>query len=179
MPTPKGQKLSMEHRKNISETCKKNGVGKWMKGRKLSQNTIEKQREKKVGRFVSVETREKIRKSQIGVPRFHMRGEKHPRYISDRSKLQRYGTDNQDRRSSMYREWRKKVWLRDNFKCKIANPDCKGRIEAHHILGYTEYPELRFDINNGITLCHHHHPQKRKDEMELSPYFQQLVAEMN
>lgn len=107
------------------------------------------------------------------------KGEKHWAWLEDRSKLKGYNLDNEDRRSPIYKNWRKQVWLRDGFKCKIANPDCKGRIEAHHILGWSLYPELRFEVNNGITLCHFHHPRKRKDESKLSPYFQQLVAEMN
>ena len=81
-----------------------------------------------------------------------------------------------DRRDSAYGAWRKQVWLRDNFACKIANPDCKGRLEAHHILGWAEYPELRYEINNGITLCHAHHPRKRAEEKRLSPFFQELVS---
>ncbi len=43
---------------------------------------------------------------------------------------------------------------------------------------WREYPELRYNINNGITLCHAHHPRKREEEAKLSPFFQQLVAEM-
>jgi len=99
---------------------------------------------------------------------------KHPRWIKDRSKL----VTKQERNDSAYGAWRKEVWLRDNFTCKIANPDCKGRIEAHHILGWKSHPELRYNINNGITLCHAHHPKRREDETKLSPYFQELVAEM-
>lgn len=105
-------------------------------------------------------------------------GENNPTYIKDRTKLKRFNNIQKDRRSSAYVTWRKQVWLRDNFKCKIANPDCKGRLEAHHILGFTAYPELRYEINNGITLCHFHHPRKREDEKKLSPYFQKLVEEM-
>lgn len=98
-------------------------------------------------------------------------GRKPGNYIEDRSKLKRH-----DRRNdSAYNNWRKEVWLRDNFKCKIANPDCAGRIEAHHILGWSKYPELRYQVNNGITLCHHHHPRSRVLEVELSPYFQGIV----
>ena len=100
------------------------------------------------------------------------RGEKHFAWITDRTKL----VKRQERNDSSYHSWRREVWLRDNFKCKIANPDCKGRIEAHHILGWTDYPELRYEINNGITLCHAHHPRKRAEEKRLSPYFQSLVS---
>jgi len=32
-----------------------------------------------------------------------------------------------------------------------------------------------YEVNNGITLCHFHHPRKRKDEIKLSPYFMELI----
>ena len=60
--------------------------------------------------------------------------------------------------------------------CKINNQDCKGNLEIHHILGYMEHPELRYEVNNGISLCQFHHPRKRSEEKRLSPYFQKLVA---
>ena len=94
------------------------------------------------------------------------------RYIEDRSLLKK--TDR--RNDSAYKEWRMNVYKRDIFKCKISNEDCNGRIEAHHILGWTPYPELRYDINNGITLCHHHHPRKRIDEKEKVNLFKQLIT---
>ena len=100
-------------------------------------------------------------------------GENSPSWISDRSKLAK----RQERNDMAYKEWRMNVWRRDNFKCKIANEDCKGRLEAHHILGWKDHPELRYEVNNGITLCHAHHPRKRDEEAKLSPYFQHLVAE--
>lgn len=102
-------------------------------------------------------------------------GEKNVRWIKDRTKLKA----TQKRNDSAYYEWRKQVWLRDNYKCKIVNPDCKGIIEAHHILGWSEFPELRYQLNNGITLCHAHHPRKRSEEKRLSPYFQSLVSVSN
>lgn len=101
--------------------------------------------------------------------------ENHPNWIEDRTNLKRFNNTQKDRRSSAYATWRKEVWLRDNFKCKIDNAECSGRIEAHHILGFTEHPELRYIINNGITLCHAHHPRKRAEEKRLIPTFQELV----
>lgn len=104
----------------------------------------------------------------------HFRGEKSSHYIKDRTQLKhRFGDE---RRSSIYSTWRNDVRKIDNWKCKINNKDCEGRLEVHHILGFVEHPELRYDINNGITLCRFHHPRKRIDEMKLSPYFQELVA---
>src|SRR3990167_1431477 len=101
------------------------------------------------------------------------KGENHHFWIKDRTKV--VGRHNRYFHDPEYKQWRYKVKIRDGFKCKISNFDCKGRLEVHHILGWKDYPELRYDVNNGITLCHFHHPRKRKDEMRLSPYFQELI----
>lgn len=56
-----------------------------------------------------------------------------------------------------YRFWRTEIFKRDNYtcqECKIRS--CKGisvQLEAHHIKSWKDYPESRYDINNGITLC--------------------------
>lgn len=118
------------------------------------------------------ETRKLMSLNRTGIAVERLSG----KWIEDRTKLKRYGDDAKDRRSYAYTYWRQQVWLRDNFACKIANPDCSGRIEAHHILGWNDYPELRYQLNNGITLCHFHHPKVRKEEKRLSPYFQDLVS---
>lgn len=77
---------------------------------------------------------------------------------------------------SAYMEWRKTVKNRDGWKCKISNQDCNGRLEAHHILPWRNFPELRYEINNGITLCHAHHPRRWAEEKRLAPYFIELVT---
>jgi hypothetical protein len=68
------------------------------------------------------------------------------------------------------------IFKRDFFTCKIKNEDCRGRIEAHHILGWTKHKELRYNINNGITLCHYHHPRKKIDEENGVNLFKQLIT---
>lgn len=93
-------------------------------------------------------------------------------YKKDRSSLKK-----DDRRNDpAYQEWRRQVYLRDGFECKMSNSDCSGKIEAHHILGWSEYAELRYNLNNGITLCHAHHPRKRAEEKRLVPVFQGLMS---
>jgi len=104
------------------------------------------------------------------------KGKNHYKWIEDR-KLKKY-QDSEEKRSPMYKMWRKSVCDRDKWVCRIADVNCDGRLEVHHILSWRDYPELRYDINNGITLCHAHHPRKRDNEAKLSPYFQSLVAEM-
>lgn len=105
----------------------------------------------------------------------HMQKERHPNWIADRTKLVKSEKKHLDGR---YREWMFSVKYRDIWKCRISNKECKERLEAHHILNWKDYPELRYDINNGITLCHAHHPRGRDNEAKLSPFFQKLVAEM-
>lgn len=118
-------------------------------------------------REVSIETRKKI-----SIFNTTLTGEKARRWIKDRSKL----VKRQERNDVAYKDWRRQVWLRDSFKCKIANPNCEGRIEAHHILSWRYYPELRYQVNNGITLCRAHHPRVRAEEKRLIPTFQELVS---
>ena len=50
------------------------------------------------------------------------------------------------------REWRTKIFNRDNYTCKCCGKK-GGRLQAHHIKGYKKYPKLRYELNNGITLC--------------------------
>ena len=157
------------------------------KGEKRSPEFIAKNVASRAGYKHSEETKRKIGLAGKGKPNpwlsernrinnSQKRGENHYKWIKDRTKLQKYGDANRDRRSGAYNYWRKEVWTRDTWKCKIDNKDCIGRIEAHHILGWTKYPELRYEVNNGITLCHFHHPRKREDEIRLSPYFKELIT---
>lgn len=76
-----------------------------------------------------------------------------------------------------YKKWRMEVFIRDGFKCRINNEDCLEKpIQAHHILRWSEHVELRYEVNNGITLCLAHHPRKRAEEKRLVPIFQELVS---
>ena len=49
-----------------------------------------------------------------------------------------------------YKEWKARVNVRDNFTCKECG---KPGNETHHIKRWKDYPELRFDVDNGKTLC--------------------------
>jgi glutamate synthase domain-containing protein 2 len=56
------------------------------------------------------------------------------------------------RKSSEYKEWRKSVFERDKYTCQHCNK--KGcKIHADHIKPFSIFKDLRFDINNGRTLC--------------------------
>ena len=55
------------------------------------------------------------------------------------------------RKTVEYRLWRKAVFLRDKFKCVWCGGNKK--IEADHIKPFALFPELRYAIDNGRTLC--------------------------
>ena len=101
-------------------------------------------------------------------------GENSHNWIKDRSKLVRRNMKN----DSAYYAWSRAVKVRDGYRCKIANQDCGGILEVHHILPWRSHVELRYETNNGITLCHFHHPRKRAEEKRLVPVLQELVLSM-
>jgi hypothetical protein len=56
------------------------------------------------------------------------------------------------RTSKEYKIWREAIFKRDNYTCRA----CKKRggiLNAHHVLPFSKYPEKRFEMENGITLC--------------------------
>ena|ERR1039458_2888759 len=56
-----------------------------------------------------------------------------------------------------YRQWRGKVFERDNFTCQMKDDTCSGPLNADHIKSWRDYPELRYDVGNGRALCSSHH----------------------
>lgn len=77
------------------------------------------------------------------------RGEQH--YNFQHGRLQR----NLDaRRTVEYFAWRDAVFKRDKYTCRKCGDDKGGSLRAHHILPFATHPELRYDVDNGLTLCH-------------------------
>jgi len=61
------------------------------------------------------------------------------------------------RHSMEYKQWRTAVFERDNYTCQecgLKNGNGKSIVlHPHHIKQFALYPELRFDVSNGQTLC--------------------------
>ena len=147
-------------------------------GIKHTEKTKQKMKEKK--KNISEGTREKLSKAHLNMkkPWVAIRvsktnkkrvGKNHPRWVNGNYKKR------QERNDSAYQNWVRQCKKRDNYKCRIRNEDCKGYLEVHHILSWRDFPELRYEIKNGVTLCQFHHPRKWIDEQRLIPSFQEMV----
>jgi 5-methylcytosine-specific restriction endonuclease McrA len=80
--------------------------------------------------------------------RERMTGDKNPNWNGGVAKLKRYKHYN----NSEYRNWRNSVFGRDNYTCQVCGKN-NCFLHPHHIRSYTNYPELRYDTDNGLTLC--------------------------
>ena len=60
-------------------------------------------------------------------------------------------------------DWRNQVFIRDNYTCRRCGK-IGGELHAHHIKSWALFPELRFDVENGKTLCKY--PCHRDEHIE-------------
>lgn len=56
------------------------------------------------------------------------------------------------RQSVKYKQWRTFVYERDDYTCQKCS-QVGYELNCHHIKPFSLYEDLRFDIDNGITLC--------------------------
>jgi len=70
------------------------------------------------------------------------------------------------RSSEIFKKWREKVFKRDNYICQEcgikSQKGIKVILHAHHIKPFAKFTKLRFEINNGLTLCKKCHSKKPK-----------------
>ena len=72
--------------------------------------------------------------------------------------------NNKIRKTKEYKGWAISVYKRDYYICQDCGIKCRANdIIAHHIKSFADYPELRFKINNGITLCRSCHKKIHKE----------------
>jgi hypothetical protein len=94
--------------------------------------------------------------------------------------IRKLGKDNPsfiDGRSKKIQEWKNKVFERDRYKCQ--NPNCKKKyteLHAHHIKPRKEFPELIYDIDNGITWCDRCHVSHHKKGLKMSEEQKQKIS---
>ena len=87
----------------------------------------------------SIETRRKMSIGKMGIKNYRWKGG-----VAVESK--------RIRKTLEYRLWREAVFKRDCWTCVFCGQK-GGRLEPDHIKPFALYPELRFAIDNGRTLC--------------------------
>lgn len=96
--------------------------------------------------------REKLSLQRRGKPNIHFRGSLNPNWKGGITPL------NAVLRTSLeYKNWRRSVFERDNFTCQECGVRSgngkKVILNADHIKPFAYFPEVRFNIDNGRTLC--------------------------
>ena len=81
---------------------------------------------------------------------------------------------NHIRTSIESRLWREAVFSRDSWTCQKCKQEGKY-INAHHIMNFSDYPELRFAIDNGITFCEECHKKFHKEYGKESNNKEQII----
>lgn len=99
----------------------------------------------------SISAREQVLK-QGGIPNAH-------HFTSDHSGENHYNWQGgitpirvAEWNGKQYQEWRNTVLKRDGYKC-VACGINDHKLEVDHIKSYSLYPDLRYKIDNGRTLC--------------------------
>lgn len=77
------------------------------------------------------------------------KGENSPNYNRDMTPEQR----ERQRRTKIDDDWRNAVYARDNYTCVCCGWDKGNSLNAHHLWNYSQYPDLRRELSNGVTLC--------------------------
>lgn len=151
----KGKNKSLDHRKKMSESRLGKPSGK--RGTKMPPEFGEKISRIQLGRKQSTQTIEK-RSNKL---RGKKRTEEQKLKTSGKNHYNWKGgitpTNQKIRHSSEYKLWRTAVFERDNYTCVWCGSSNINRnrtvLNADHVKPFALFPELRFAIDNGRTLC--------------------------
>ena len=150
---PKGifkrKPFSDEHKRRLSEKSKGNKVNlgrAWTEEQRKIMSKAKKGQG--IGRKYSIALRKKISGANKGENNHNWQGGISPENRRIRNGIQ-------------IRLWREATFARDNFTCQKYGIR-GGKLVAHHINNFAEKIELRFAIDNGITLSEKAHIEFHK-----------------
>lgn len=168
-----GRKLSKETKKKIADFHKGNtyskgrpgwnkGMKNWRKNYKHSEQTKLKIKISNLGKKRSEELKMKLSEIRKANPNRYWLGKKRLDIQGINCHLWKGGVTSEShkiRNSPEYKNWRKQVFERDDYRClgcglKNSEQGVKNLIlNADHIYPFAPYPRLRFMVENGRTLC--------------------------
>lgn len=125
-----------------------------IRGRKQSSEWIEKVRTAITGRKLSDEHRKTLSLVRKGVSYGPRSAEQNVK-LSGPNHWNWQGGRPQDRGGYLNLNWKRAVHKRDNHTCQMCGiPNLSGRNQqADHIQSWRDFPDLRFELSNGRTLC--------------------------
>lgn len=135
---------------------KRVGVSKFRRG-----NPSQYRNYSKSGWKMPEKAKDKIRQSQIG----------------DKNNNWKGGVTKEEhvlRLTSPYKNWKLQVFKRDNFTCQECGMKNKN-LECHHIKSFAEYPKLRMDIDNAISLCKKCHLKTKTREKMFEQRYTEMI----
>ena len=150
-----GKPCSEERKRKMRE--KQLGIPRWTKEDKKRMSEQRKGNQYAKGKHhkLSLETRKKQSECKKGEKSYLWKGG-----ISPINKRIRQGIE--------FRNWREAVYKRDNYTCQkygLRGQKGVGKrivLHPHHIQNFADFPELRFEISNGITLSEKAHKEFHK-----------------
>lgn len=85
----------------------------------------------------------------------HVRYGGHKGLFGDKNPMWKGGakTNLDIRRSTEYQVWRKAIFEKDDYTCVLCGKRGGKLIADHHPYPFHAFPDKRFDISNGRTLC--------------------------
>lgn len=154
--------LKQSHFHNVKKTCKECGVDLILK------NTRDIERKIFCSRICCATYNGKNRNMNVlwekgntveaNAKKAHY-GKNHPNWIEDRSKIK-------GRLRPEMTAWRTGVFTKDKYTCQECG-QIGGKLNAHHKAPYSLFAFLKYDVNNGLTVCEPCHKTIHKESSFL------------
>lgn len=150
-----GKPCSEERKRKSRET--QIGIPKWTEEDKKRMSEQRRGNKYALGKHhkLSLETRKRQSECKKGEKSYLWKGG-----VSPKNRRIRLGIE--------FRLWRDEVFKRDNYTCQkygIRGQKGFGKrviLHPHHIQNFADFPELRFEVSNGITLSKQAHEEFHK-----------------
>ncbi len=162
-----------EIRKRISETRLKNPTRYWL-WKTLPEDMANRLRTINIWRKHTQERKDRMsllhsqrpRKKATQQARINMSSAQKWKHSWNKCNLRKWWVSDENKKARLcveYKIWREQVYERDAYQCKRCLDSKWWNLAPHHILNFSSHIELRYDINNWITLCNDCHNAFHKE----------------